>query len=158
MQSAGAEDLGGELELPSPVLDDGMAEKAPGPGIHLVGHLLAYLMEQRVARDGEFEVALVVQRHGIDLTHGILAVEHPPVGPGQQGVGDVANAAFHLGARLRSGPGALDPLSPQIGRDLGTIELPIPGGPHGQLGARNGRARIEESDRLAFTCSTSAAL
>src|SRR5262245_40256691 len=86
MQAAGAKDLGGEIELLLPVVDDRSAEKALRPLVHLAGYLLGDLQERGIAMDGQLEVALVVQRHARNLTEGVLAVEHPSVGARQQGV------------------------------------------------------------------------
>src|SRR6185503_19992710 len=67
VEGAGAEDVRGDVELPAPVGDDGPPEEALGPPVHLAGDRLGDAEEERVAGDGELEVALVVERHGGDL-------------------------------------------------------------------------------------------
>ena len=51
MQPPRAEDLGREVELLAPVVDDGAAEKAVGPLVHLAGDLFGNLRET-AGRDG----------------------------------------------------------------------------------------------------------
>ena len=127
VQAAGAEDLGGEAELPPPVVDDGPPEEAAPPVVHLGGHLLGHGEEARVPGDGEPEVALVVERHGADLAERVLAVEHPAVGSREQRIRDVAQPALQARPRLGGRPRALDPLPPQVGRDLAALEPPLAG-------------------------------
>ena len=95
MQTAGAENAGGEIELLLPVRDDLPAEEALAPGVHLRSHGLGDTQERLLAPKGNLEVAQVVERHAVDLAEGVLAVEHPAVGAGEQGVGHVADARFH---------------------------------------------------------------
>src|SRR4051794_41982516 len=57
-----AEDLGREVELFSPVVNDGPSEETLPPLVHLARHPFGGLRENRVAVDGQLEVALVVQR------------------------------------------------------------------------------------------------
>src|SRR4029453_750002 len=123
VQTARAEDLGGEVELLAPVGDDGSPEKALRPLVHLGADFFGDAQEAWVFGDRELEVALVVERHGIDLPQGVLAIEHPAISAREQSVSDVAQAA--LGARpWPSGrPSALDPLAHQIGRDLAPAEV-----------------------------------
>ena len=102
----------------------------------------------RVPGDRELEVALVIERHGIDLPEGILAIEHPAVGARQERVGGVAKAAFHARPRLGGGPGALDPLALQIGRDLAPLEVAVPGVLNPDARTRDQRLGVEESDAL----------
>ena len=104
--------------------------------------------EAWVFGDRELEVALVVERHGIDLPEGVLAIEHPAVSAREQSVSDVAQAA--LGARpWPSGrPGALDPLAHQIGRDLAPVEVSVAGVLNADARARNQRLGIEEGNAL----------
>ncbi len=63
----------------------------------------------------------------VDLTERVLAVEHPAVGAREQRVGDVAQAALGGRARPGAGPGALDPLALQVGRDLAAVEVAVAG-------------------------------
>ena len=101
-----------------------------------------------VPGDRELEVALVVERHGIDLPEGVLAIEHPAVGARQQRVGDVAQAALRARPRLGGGPGALDPLALQIGRDLAPLEVAVAGVLNPDARARDQRLGVEEGDAL----------
>ena len=80
MQSASPKDSGRELELLLYVVNDFAAVEAQRPVVYLVGHTLSDLQEYRVAGDSELKVALVIQRHGFNLTECVLAVEHPTVG------------------------------------------------------------------------------
>ena len=140
---------GGEVQLPAPVGDDGVAEETLGPAVHFVGDLFGDLEKERVPGQGELEVAVVVQGHGVHLAQGVLAVEHPAVGPGQQGVGDVADAGAHPGAGLGGRSGALDPLAGEVGGDDGAVEVAGPGVLDGEAGARDQRVRVQERDGLA---------
>ena len=144
VQSAGAEDLRGEVELLPPVGDDLAPEEPRRPGVHLSGNLLGDLEEDRVAVDGQFQVALVVERHRRDLAERILAVEHPAVGAREQRVGDVAQSRFDRRARPGGRAGALNPLPAKIAGDLAADELAVPGVLHCDLRARDDRLRIEE--------------
>ncbi len=128
----------------------GAAEEALGPVVHLAGDLLCDLEKDRVVGDGELEVADVVQRHGGDLTEGVLAVEHPTVGARQQGVGDVAQARFQWRVGLGGRPGSLDPLTLEIVRDLGSVKIPGAGVGDRDVGAGNGALGVEEGDGLAL--------
>src|SRR4029453_4122159 len=127
VQTARAEDLGGEVELLAPVDDDGSPEKALRPLVHLGGDFFGDAEEAWVFGNGELEIALVVERHGIDLPEGVLPIEHQSFSPREQSVSNVAQAA--LGARpWASGrPGALDPLAHQIGGDLAPVEVFLAG-------------------------------
>jgi hypothetical protein len=126
METARAEDRGGEVELPAPVGDDGVPERALRPLVHLGGDFSGDAQEEWVPGDRELEVALVIERHGIDLAEGILAIEHPAVGAREECVGGVPEAAFHARPRPGGGPSALDPLALQIVRDLATLEVAVP--------------------------------
>ena len=53
-----------------------------------------------------------------------------------------------LGARPGGGPGALDPLALQIGRDLAPLEVAVAGVLDPDAGARDQRLGIEEGDAL----------
>ena len=121
----GAEDLGREVELLSPVGDDRPAEEALRPAVHLGGDLLGDLQEHRVAVDRQLQVALVVERHRRQLAERVLAVEHPAVGAGQQRVGDVADALLDRRVRPRRRAGALNPLPLQVVRDLAAGERAV---------------------------------
>ena len=68
MQPARSEDPGGRAELLAPVRDRLVAEEPLGPGVHLAGDLLGDRQELRVLGDHQLEVALVVQRHRLDLS------------------------------------------------------------------------------------------
>ncbi len=104
VQPAGAEDPGREVELPPPVVDDRAPEEAPCPRVHLARHLLGHPQEERVPGDGELEVALVVEGHRGDLAERVLAIEHPAVRAGEQGVGHVADALLHRRFGFVAGP------------------------------------------------------
>ena len=114
VQAARAEDPGGEVQLTAPVGDDLAAEEALRPSVHLPGHLLRRLQEHFIAGERQLQVPLVVERHRLDLTQRVLAVEHPTVGARQQSVGDVANALLERSMGLSPGPGALDPLALEV--------------------------------------------
>ena len=122
MQPARAKDLGREVELLFPVVDDRASEETLRPLVHLARHLFGNLHEHGIAMDGQLEVALVVQRHGRDLAQRVLAVEHPAVGARQQRVGDVADAVFDRRIRLRRGTGALNPLALEVLGNLAADE------------------------------------
>ena len=149
MQTARAEDLGGEVELPPPVVDEGVAEEALRPLVHLGGDTFGDAQEDRVTGDRKLEIALVIERHGVDLPEGILAIEHPAIGAGEERVGGVAKAALQARPRLGGGPGALNPLALQIGRDLTALEVAIAGVLNPDVGARDQRLGVQESDTLA---------
>ena len=146
VQAAGAEDAGGEVELLFPIRDGLPAEEALGPGVHLGRDVLGDAQERLLAAEGDREVALIVERHGVDLAERVLAVEHPAVGAGKQGVGDVADAGLHRRARPGGGTGALDPLPLQVVGNLRAVELARARLLHGERGARNDGGRIEEAD------------
>ena len=153
VQAAGAEDSGGEVELLPPVGNDPAAEKAFRPGVHLGGDGFGGGQEPRVTMDGELEVALIVERHARDLAERVLAVEHPAVRPGQQRVGDVADAAFERRPRLGGRAGALNPLSLQVVRNLRAFELAGARLADRHGGAADDRLRVEELDALAALCA-----
>ena len=75
-----AKDLGREVELRLPVVDDLPAVEIECPGVHLLGNLGGYLKKHGIPMNGQLEVPLIVQRHRVDLTEGIFPVEHPAVG------------------------------------------------------------------------------
>ena len=140
---------GGEVQLLAPVGDDGMAEEAVGPAVHLGSDFFGHFQEERVPREGELEVAVVVEGHGVHLPQRILAIEHPAIGTGKQRVGHVADAGAHVGARLGSRSRALDPLTLEVRRNHRAIEVPRPRIHDGDLGTRDHRCGIEEADPLA---------
>ena len=158
VQAARPEDPRREIELRAPVLDDRPAEEALRPGVHLAGDLLGGGHEHVGPRERQLQVALVVERHAVDLPERVLAVEHPAVGARQQRVGDVADALGGRGARPRRGTGALDPLPLQIGRDLAAVEAAGPGVAHADAGAADRRVRRQERDALALTLAPGAPL
>ena len=150
VQAPAAEDDGGEVQLLTPVGDDGPPEEALGPGVHLPGHLLGDLQEERIPVDGQLEVAVVVQGHGVHLAQGVLAVEHPAVGAGEQRVGHVADARAHIRARLGGGTRTLDPLALEVRGDDGAVEVAGPGVGHLDLGPRDEGLGIQEADPLTL--------
>ena len=127
VQPAGAEDPGGERELPPPVVDDRPAEEALRPAVHLAGNLLGDAAGT-AASTGERQpqVSLVVERHRFGLAECILAVEHPAVGTRQQRVGHVAETRLERGSRPGRRSRALDPLPLQVRRDVAARELAGP--------------------------------
>ncbi len=76
----GPEDPCRPIELALPVVDDRPSEEAARPGVHLSGHGFGRPQEEFRASERQLEVALVVERHRVDLTERVLAVEHPAVG------------------------------------------------------------------------------
>src|SRR5258707_9270263 len=94
VQTARAEDLGGEVELLAPVGNDGSPEKALRPMVHLGADFFGEAQEAWVFGNRELEVALVVQRNCIDLPEGVLPIEHPAVSAREESVSDVAQAAL----------------------------------------------------------------
>ena len=130
--------------------NDRPAEEAPRPAVHLAGDVLGDAQEERVPVDGELEIALVVERHRVDLAERVLAVEHPAVGAGEQRVGDVAQAALGRGARPGGGARALDPLALEVGRDLAAGEAAFAGIAHTDVGARNERVGFEKSESASL--------
>ena len=125
--------------------DDRPAEEAPRPGVHLAGDLLGRGHEHVGPRERQLQVALVVERHRVDLAERVLAVEHPAVGAREQRVGDVANALGRRGARPRRGTGALNPLPLEIGGDLAAVEPAGPRVAHRDAGPADRRVRRAET-------------
>ncbi len=150
VQAARPEDARGEIELLAPVVDDGAAEEAARPLVDLPRHLLGGGHEHVGSRVRQLQIALVVERHGLDLTFRILSIEHPAIGARQQRVGGVANAFSGLHARPRRGAGALDPLALQVGGDVAALEASGAGVAHQDVGAADGGVRGQERDGLAF--------
>ena len=104
MEAARAEDARREVELRAPVVDDRAGRRIAGPTRSSRRRpASAARMNTVVAGEGELEVALVVERHRVDLPERVLAVEHPAVGAREQRVGDVADAL--AGARAAGSPG-----------------------------------------------------
>src|SRR5579862_5118093 len=95
MQPSRPEHDGREIQLLFPIGDDLATKKSPGPPVHLVRNVLGDRHELWVALDGQPEIALAVERHDRELTKGVLAIEHPTVGPRQQSVRDVAESRFY---------------------------------------------------------------
>ncbi|MEZ4235251.1 MAG: hypothetical protein R3F59_03650 [Myxococcota bacterium] len=157
VQAAAAVDDGGGVELGAPVVDDLAAEEVARPGVHLAGDGLGDLQEQRVAADGEPEVAQVVEGHGGDLAERVLAVEHPAVGAAQQGVGDVAEADLGGCAGACGGARALEPLALQVGGDLGADEAAGAGVGDAEGGAGDEGVLGEEVDGDAVAVALGAA-
>ena len=105
-------------------------------------------MKTSVPREGQLEVALVVERHAVDLAERVLAVEHPAVGAREQRVRDVANALGRRGARPGGRAGALNPLPLEIAGDVAAVELSRPGVADGDAGAADQRIGAEERDAV----------
>ena len=158
VQPARAEDARREVQLRSPVLDDGATEKPLRPRVHLARDLLGGGHEHIGACERQLQVALVVERHGVDLPERVLAVEHPAVGAREERVGDAADALGRPGARPRRGPGPLDPLPLEIVRDRATVEAAGPGIAHRDGRSTDRRVRRQEGDPLVLTLATRAAL
>ena len=154
MQAAGAEDAGGEVELLFPVRNGCAAEEALGPSIDFGGDRFGNAQEGLLAPEGDLEVALVVERHGIDLAERVLAVEHPSVGAREECEGDRADARRHRRARFGGGAGALDPLALQVMGNLAALEIAASGLLHSDAGSADDRARVEEPDSplIAKSC------
>jgi hypothetical protein len=74
------------------------------PLVHLGADFFGDAQEAWVFGDRELEVALVVERHGIDLPEGVLAIEHPAVSAREQSVSDVAQAVSVLARGRVAGP------------------------------------------------------
>ena len=132
VQAASAEDPRGEGELCAPIRDRLASERLARPGVHLRRDAFGDVEEPRVGGERELEIAVVVERHRLDLTERVLAVEHPTVGAGEQGVGDVAETGGEVGAGTCGWASALDPLTLQVGRDLGAVEPPSARVSHGE--------------------------
>jgi hypothetical protein len=98
--------------------------------------------------DGQPEVALVVERHRRELAQRVLAVEHPAVGAGEQGIGHVPDALLDGRAGLGARAGALDPLALQIERDGASGEGPPARIGDGDAGPADAARRIEEREGL----------
>ena len=99
-----------------------------------------------MARKGDREVALIVERHGVDLAERILAVEHPAVGARKQGVGDVADA-LDLEARGRvAGPVPWTHCRRRSCGNLPSLRTARTRLLHRERGARDDGGRIEKAD------------
>jgi hypothetical protein len=94
--------------------------------------------------NGELQVALVVERHGLDLPQRVFAVEHPAVGAAQERVGDVAQPDLRRGAGACRRPGPLDPLPLEIARNLAAGEVAGPRVADRDRRAADQRAGIEK--------------
>jgi hypothetical protein len=135
-----------------------VAEEPFGPEVHLRPHLLGCPQKDVVLGDGQLEVALVVERHRLDLAQRILAVEHPAVRPREQRIGDVADAALDRRAGLGRRPRPLDPLALQVGGNLAADEAAGPGVGDADLAPRNHGVRLQEADSRAIAKPLGAAL
>jgi len=158
MEPARAEDARGEVELRAPVRDDLAREEIARPRVHLARDALGRRHEHVGALEGQPQVALVVERHGVHLPERVLTVEHPAIGAREERVGDVADALGGSGARPRRGPGALDPLALQIVRDHAAVEVAGAGIVHGDARAADRRVGRQEVDRLVVALPPSAPL
>jgi hypothetical protein len=125
VKAAGAEDFGGEAELLDPIVNDRLAEKAFAPGVHFLRDILGCLHENVVAMDRQLQVTLIVERHRRDLAERILAVKHPTIGSGEERIGDIANAFIDRRIRLRRRPRPLNPLPPEVIRNLAADEVAV---------------------------------
>ncbi len=146
VEPAASEDFGREAQLGTPVVDDLAPEESLPPPVHLASHLGGRLEENRLVGDGEFEVPLVVEGHGLDLAERVLPVEHPPVGPREQRVRHVAEARLGRCAGFGSGPRTLDPLPLEVSGDLRALEVPVPRILHPDGGARDEGVGRQELD------------
>ncbi len=150
MQAARAEDARGEIELLAPVVDDGAAEEAAGPLVDLPCHALGDGHEHAVSRIRQLQVALVVERHALDLALRVFPIEHPAIGARQQCVGDVADAFSGRRARPRRGTGALDPLALKVGRNVAAVEASRAGVADEDVRAADRGVGWQERDGLAL--------
>ena len=137
---------------------DWVTEELFAPRVDLAGDGFRRLQEHRVARDRQFQIALVVQRHRRQLTERVFAVEHPAVRAGQERVGDVADALRNRGAGLGPGAGALDPLPPQIDGNFRSRETAAARLLHRVTGARHQIVRMEKRDPLVMRRTAGAAV
>ena len=117
--------------------------------VHLCGNLLGRAHEDLVAMDRQLEIPLIVERHRRQLSEGVFAVEHPPVGARQQRVGDVADALVGGHARSRRGTGSLNPLTLQVRGNLASDERAGASVLHPNTRPWNLGRWIEERDALA---------
>ena len=159
VQAARTEDLGREVELLPPVADDRATEEAPGPGVHLAGDL----WPRPPGRVGRWRTASLRLRWlSSDIVSTWPSASSPsniqPSAPGEQGVGDVAQAVLdgRVGPRRRAR--ALDPLAPQVGRDLRALEVAVAGVLNTNARAGDGAGGIQESDGLLLCKALGAAL
>jgi len=136
VQPPGPEDSRGEFELLPPIGDDRTAKKPLCPAVHLGGDRFGNRQEEGIPGDCELQVALIVKRHGVDLAQSILAVEHPAIGAGEEGIRDVAEPLRGGGSRPGGGPGPLDPLAFEVARNLTTGKGPGAGVSHENAGSR----------------------
>ena len=157
MEAARPKDLGCEVELPVPVGHDLPPKEALRPRVHLRCHNLGRLQKDRVLRECQAKVSLVVKRHRLDLTQGVFAIEHPSVGAGEKGVRNVADAVFQRRVRLGAGTGALHPLALQIVGNRGAGEPPGAGVGDLDRSPRDGGFRVEKLDPFALLRAAAAA-
>ena len=97
------------------------------------------------------QVALVVERHAVDLAERVLAVEHPAVGAGEEGVGDVADALAPC-ARAGASAGPVPWIHWRC-RSSGIVAAVEPAGPrvaHGDVRPADRRVVGEEADALVI--------
>jgi hypothetical protein len=91
------------------------------------GNLFGHFQKNRVFVNRQFEVALVVERHGGNLPQRIFAVEHPAIGARKQGVGDISDAVFNRRVGFCRRAGSLNPLPLQIRRNNRAFEMTVAG-------------------------------
>jgi hypothetical protein len=135
---------------------DRQPEEALRPRVHLARDTLGGRHEHVGAIERQLEVALVVERHAVDLAERILAVEHPAVGSGEERIGDVADAVGRPGARARRRPGALDPLALQIVGNDAAVEVAGAGIAHSDGRSLDRRVGGQEADPLVLALAASA--
>ncbi len=157
MKTPRPEYLRREVELLSPVHDYFAAEKSLGPFVHLSRDLLGDVHEHRVFPYREFQIPLVVERHGGYLSERVFAVEHPAVCARQQGMRDVADALRDRAVRLRRRARALDPLTFEIVWNGAALEAPGAYISDAQRRSGNEGIGIEKPDTPAFTRTFGAA-
>ena len=76
----------------------------------------------------EFQVSNIIKGHTCDLSKCIFPVEHPAIGAGEEGVGDVADAFLQWSPGSRAGAGALDPLALEVMGDFASLEVSLASG------------------------------
>jgi len=134
--------------LLSPVRNDLAPEKALRPRVHLTSNLLRCSQEQRVPRERQLQIALIVERHRLDLAQRVFSVKHPAVGARKQRIRHVANAVVQRLARLRAGSSTLDPLPFQILGNRTALKTSRPSIGNSDPGPRDLRIRVEKPDWL----------
>ena len=153
VQPARAKQLRGEVELSRPVVDGRPAKEAARPLIHFCGDLFGNGKKHGISMDRQPQVPLIVERHRRDLAERVFAVEHPPVGAGEQCVGDVADALLDRRAWPGCRARALNPLAAEVRWDFAPGEGAVPGILDGDAGPRDRGALVQESYALFVACA-----